>query len=494
MSVYFINEKLHFYVVMNNKLSYTQINKMLCSSDFNFQYITTKSIQPMEMYRDIFSSLELSSKGHKENGKYNLICLKINRDKNNKDKNGILQVYIYNQLKELEQIIKSDTKDFCILSCISYAGKTNNHSNARFMYALVIDLDDLIIDKKFNGIHTLDIYCGNGRIKTPNYIVSSGHGLHLYYVFDKPIPLYQKNQSLLFDLKKELVKQVWTNEVSASKEQHGNIIQGFRVGGTYCKDLKHKAKCFKVYDKNKNEIPKYTPYELAQCCINFKQEDIKQFLDMTPKNQYTIEQAKKLFPTWYEKRIIKKEKKGKWHIKRALYDWWLRKIKVERKVGHRYYCCLCLVIYAIKCDIDYEELKKDLYDLQNEFDFYSDNPFTKQDINDALKIYNDNIATYTRARIELLSDIPIPPNKRNGRTQKKHIEYMNTMKKFKYDNNECLLGGRKEKKEEVLQQIIEMQISKNTYYDNSKITIKEIMRQCKISKPTAIKYRKMFYS
>ena len=60
---------------------------------------------------------------------------------------------------------------------------------------------------------------------------------------------------------------------------------------------------------------------------------------------------------------MKKERRGRWTVKRDLYDWWLRRIADEIKVGHRFYGIMTLAIYAKKCDIDEDELREDAFGL-----------------------------------------------------------------------------------------------------------------------------------
>ena len=470
-------------------MQFSQINT--CLQNNLLDKLDTSEVEPMEMYRDIFSTMELETKGQQEQGKYNLICIQIGYDKDN-NKKGVRRFFIHNGLKELDTLIRSKTNDFCMLSCISYAGLQNNHNNARYMYALVLDLDDIKLgnEKELNGLELIDKICGKNKTSPiPNYIVSSGHGLHLYFLFDKPVAMYKKSQDLLFDLKKELVKKFWNKYISASPEQHGNIIQGFRIAGTKTKDKKHIVKCFKVSDTKK-----YTPYEL----VNYtKIENKKDYTTMTKKSNYTLEQCKKKFPEWYEKRIIKKLPKNKWHIKRDLYDWFKRKVleKNVDVVGHRYYCCMCLVVYAIKCDIDYNELKKDLYELQPILDKKGaeNQHFTVQDIKDALSVYKDSINIFTRARMELLSGIDMPPNKRNGRTQKIHLEICRaTQKIIDPQGNFRKLKSQKYKNEifdfinKTYNEFLE------TEKENDKIKIKDVMQGCNVSNKTAIKYMKMW--
>lgn len=425
-------------------LSYSQINKMLSDPGISFSYIKSvpvlfHNVKPMEMYNDIFNYGEdLEEKGKQVRGKYNLIAIKIKYN-DNKERVGIQKIAIHKNLKELKNIIDSDSKEFCILSCISYAGNKNNMINARYMYALVIDLDSLQLSSD-DGLSNFFSYVANGKICMPNYIVSSGHGIHLYYIFDKPVPLYKNIQNKIFNLKKEMVKVIWNDDISTIEEQHGSVIQSFRIGGTYTKDYKHKAKCFKL-----DNVKKYSLYDLAQKTFMTEKEK-EEYKNIDKKNNaLTLEEAKKKYPEWYEKRIIKKLPKGKWNIKKDLYYWWLNEIKEKRKHHHRYFCCMFACIYAIKCNIPYQQVKKDLYSLIDNFNEEIKEPFTKQDIEDALLAYKDDYYFWTRDKISLMSAIPIKTNKRNFRKQKDHIKFMNTIKKFKYENNECSLGGRKKK-------------------------------------------------
>ena len=471
-------------------MQFSQINT--CLQNNLLDNLDTAEVEPMEMYQDIFSTMELETKGVQEQGKYNLICLQIGYDKDN-NKKGVRRFFIHNGLKELDTLIRSKTNDFCMLSCISYAGLQNNHDNARFMYALVLDLDDILISENGTGLDLIDIVCGRSKNRpTPNYIVSSGHGVHLYFLFDKPVAMYKNSQALLFELKKQLVKMFWVEgEVSASPEQHGNIIQGFRIAGTKTKDKKHIVKCFKVSDTKK-----YTPYELANYT---KLKNKNDYITMTKKSTLTLEEAKRKYPEWYEKRIIKKLPKNKWHIKRDLYDWFKGKIldqPSDKIIGHRYFCCMCLVVYAIKCDIDYNELKKDLNELQPILDRNSrkNQRFTEQDVKDALSVYSDSINIYTRARMELLSGIDMPPNKRNGMTQQEHIEFMNFRRKQKIKNGSCDMGIKREKYKKDVFDFINKTYNEflETEKENDKIKIKDIMQGCNVSNKTAIKYMKMW--
>ena len=130
---------------------------------------------------------------------------------------------------------------------------------------------------------------------------------------------------------------------------------------------------------------------------------------------------------------------NKWHIKRDLYDWWKNKIIEGATYGHRYFCLMCLAIFAIKCDVSEEELKRDALELVPILDRLSNDTdpksrFTKEDALCALHGYRDNFKTWGRDKIALVSAIPLPPNKRNYRPQSEHIRIMNAVREVLHPN------------------------------------------------------------
>ena len=195
----------------------------------------------------------------------------------------------------------------------------------------------------------------------------------------------------------------------------------------------------------------------------------------------SLAEAKKKYPEWYEKRIVRGEKKGRWHIKRDLYDWWLRKIQGgEVSVGHRYWCLSVLASYGIKCDIPEDEVLTDALELLPMLDHISDdehNRFTKRDVLDAMNMYQENYVTYSRAEVERVSGISVPPNKRNGRKQEQHLQLARGIRALKEQMGENVVGGGRPDKAKIVEEwrtahpegtpkdcIADTGISKNTVY------------------------------
>lgn len=481
-------------MILKDRMTFFQINRFLGSGNYHYDNLQGREVDAFFMYQDIFNyGKDLQDKSisfYSSNNKYILICVRIPKDRDNEK---VKQVIIHKDLNELKNIINSDDMYFNILSCISYCGHSKNKKNARYMYALVIDLDSIIANYKNTedyGLMLLDGYIRGNRLLIPNYIVSSGHGIHIYYIFKEPVPMYKENIELLYNLKKGIVDSIWTEDISAISKQYGDIVQGFRVGGTYTKDWKNKTKCFYFTDE------RYTLNDLAKSCAYITVEEKKKYFNLSnhidiDRQHISLEEAKIKFPEWYENRIIKKQPLKnkinckKWDINIGLYNWWLNKI-YEVSVGHRYWYCYMIMVYGIKCSIDKNIIIKDIdkaYKFLNTLD--DKNPFTKQDIKDVLRNFNENQFLWKRKTIEENTGIIIPPNKRNGRKQKEHIRFMNVLKKFKNEMGECSLGGRADKKDIVIDYLLKNQ-------ENEKRKISVICKECNVSKPTAIKYRKMY--
>ena len=218
--------------------------------------------------------------------------------------------------------------------------------------------------------------------------MNSGHGLHLYYLFTKPVPLYKHLQDRLREFKYELIRKVWNRYTSTYKEreqvQYQGIFQGFRIPGT-------QSKLGKRYLVTAFETGERVTIEYLN---GFLMDESKAVKDFKYKSDMSLAEAKEKYPEWYEKRIVNGEKRGRWHIKRDLYDWWLRKIQSgEVSVGHRYWCLSVLASYGIKCDIPEDEVLSDAMALFPMFDLISDdehNRFTKRDVLDAM-----NTVSYT---------------------------------------------------------------------------------------------------
>ena len=154
------------------------------------------------------------------------------------------------------------------------------------------------------------------------------------------------------------------------------ILQGFRVVGT-------SSKLGKDYPVVAYRYGGAVALEKLLDYIPDSNGEQQRIQALMRKSRLSLAEAKEKYPDWYDRRVVKKERRGRWTVKRDLYDWWLHRIADEIKVGHRFYGIMTLAIYAKKCNIDEAELRRDAFDLLKPYDDMSEediNRFTKDDI------------------------------------------------------------------------------------------------------------------
>lgn len=409
-------------------------------------------VEPKEFYREIFPEGSFQKKGEVRSGSdwvYNGIAVTVTKELKRNGKPKVKRFTVTDDLDVIDELGQTD--DFCLMSPISYVGKERTADNARFLYAFTVDLDRMRYDKNGEPLGLQNLWNRHieymDRIPKPTFIVSSGTGLHLYYVLTEPIALFKDTSKRLQNLKRDLTSMIWDDTIvdikSVKDIQQEGIYQGFRIPGTITKNGE-RARAFWTGDKI--SIESLLEYTKGMRGVREHWES-KQFVK---KKDVTLKKAKELYPDWYERRIERKEPRGSWHVSRALYDWWKRQIIDGAVVGHRYYCVMMLAIYARKCSmydekhnpnpVTKEELENDAYGLLEFMESMTnreDNHFTTGDIMDALEAFNDKWITYPRNSVEYKSGIRINVNKRNGRKQALHLKMARVIQEI-----ECEESGK----------------------------------------------------
>lgn len=441
---------------------------------------------PFEFYRDIFPVGELDvwsdNRENMHKGKYCGIVIQITKKKNSNGKPFVKRYSVTDDLSVLEDLFSCD--DFCVISPISYAGKTRISKNARFMYGLVVELDNLKVSKSGKQIGLYELINQWGEkvswIPCPTYCVASGTGIHLYYLFERPLPLFENVVRGLQVYKRQLTEKIWNRNVTTTftKEtiQQESIFQGFRMVGTITK-RGDRVRAFKV--GNRVSIDYMNSFISADHLRRHPECKIENIY----KSNLTKEEAKNKYPEWFEKRIKRKEAKGHWICNKAVYDWWLSRIRDEAVVGHRYYCLMMLAIYAVKCDVSQDELEKDCLSLLDIFESRTDsdsNHFTEKDVLDALQSFEDkDLITYPINSISNRSGLLIEKNKRNGRNRELHLKLARASKAILKEAGEIKTEGRPSKEAEVIQYLKRFPNNKN---------ISDIARKCGVARNTIYKY------
>ena len=366
--------------------------------------------------------------------------------------------------------------DFALLNGLTYWGRKNTQQQASKLFAMIFDYDgvtDEMLGNFMSGAFRAEAY------PIPNYLILSGHNCHLYYVLEEPVSLFPETKNQLKELKYALTERMWNNYTSTEKKpQFQGINQSFRVVGGKSKVDGVNLRAFRLntHPFSVMELYQYVPQE---CRV----DHLKLFKD----SRFTLEEAKKKFPKWYEKVIVNGDKKPtKWDIAGkvhgdnpyALYDWWKRMIYDGATYRHRYFSIMAMVIYGVKCDVPFEKIKEDAIELQPYLtSIKEDDPFTKDDIMSAMDCFDDRYATFPIKDIEKLTGIPIPRNKRNGRTQKKHLQGARAIRDI--NNENWREGNGRKPKRDIVEQW------QKSHPDGKKI---ECERETGLSRHTVLKW------
>lgn len=148
-----------------------------------------EEVKPKEFYRAVFPEGSFERAGHFEDGKANGIITIVENDK---AKNRI----VFDDLSVIDEVKGAE---FAVMSPVAYSGRNRTAANARWLYGIAIDLDGVEMPQLRDVFHQMN----HDIIPKCTYCINSGHGLHLYYLLEKPVPLYKHLQDKLREFKYE---------------------------------------------------------------------------------------------------------------------------------------------------------------------------------------------------------------------------------------------------------------------------------------------------
>ncbi|MGO5487250.1 hypothetical protein ACTQV0_12695, partial [Selenomonas montiformis] len=402
-------------------------------------------------YDELFPDNEVTGESHSDYSKPNAIYLY--RDTSGERVRQRRRIMLADTWEE-DYFEYVDGNPLALCSGLTYRGRVNKFDNAQRMNALIFDLD-AVGDKQLQTLLITRFGKPSDQIRSmpmPTYIVASGTGLHVYYFLDEPLDLYPGIKMQLKALKHDLTYKLW-DPISTSRLesiQYQPVSQSFRMIGSRNEKYGNIVRAFRTGDAVSLEtLNEYT----------IKPENRVSLTKRNIPGKTRIEVAKKKWPGWYEERIVqRKPSSGRWDISGkvhgndpyALYHWFLR-FTPQIQGGHRYFFMMCCVIYASKCNVPYSQLVEDLkqvYERLRHVDHGGDE-LTERDMRSALKAYKRDYYNIRLDDIEKMTDLRIPRNKRNGRTQEKHLAGARAIRDI---NNENWRdgNGRHDKADEVL--------------------------------------------
>lgn len=380
-----------------------------------------EQVTPVDFYKAIFPPSGIERAGHPEDRLPNpIIATKTKIDGKTIIRNTIV-------FRDFKAIKESAGNEFALCSMCSYSGRRRTAANAYKLHGFCIDLDGVGIRE----LESLHILCDRGILPYPTYVVNSGHGLHLYYQFIEPIPLYPHVVPYLQALKHGITVIVWNRETSNYKpgeKQFQGIYQGFRMVGT-CSKLGRTPAAKQRYRvsafKTGKEVDLFYLSDFVDEEYRIPAGVDEYGSGYWEEEHLTRDRARELYPEWYERRVVRKMPRGQYLCNDGLYYWWLRKIRNIARDGNRYWCVAFLFAYAIKCGISKDAALADaldLVELLDELTSHDDNAFTVDDVMDASAYYKPEYAHISIRAIEVKCGIHIDRQRRNGRKQSEHLK------------------------------------------------------------------------
>lgn len=413
------------------------------SKDYSdcYEYLSAQfpEVGGFEFYRELFPDNENVGELHTDFSHPNAVYLYCD-EQAGKERRRIM----FNDTWEQDYMDYVEENPLTLCSGLVYRGRSNKLQHAHRMNALIFDLDGVGLSE----LRNLFLRFGGEperlrRLPMPTFLILSGTGLHVYYVFREPVDLYPNIKVQLKSLKYDLTFRMWEYKATSKLEaiQYQSINQCFRMVGSL--NNKHDLRLVAFRTGERVTLDYLNAYAKPENRVDVNKP-------FSP-SKITRAEAKEKYPEWYERVVVRGDKRRKqWDIAGkvhgsdpyALYHWWLRQIG-GIKGGHRYFFLMCLAIYAYKCGVPKKQLRKDMQRAFEELQTVKhENILTEDDIRSALEAYDKEYYNFTIADIEALTDVRIEKNKRNGRKQKDHIELMNTMKELKKRLGEPVNDGR----------------------------------------------------
>ena len=403
---------------------------------------------------------------------------------------------VHDDLSELGEAIG---KRFSIMAPISYYGKKANSTNARYLHALVIDIDGVGIEQLkhiISGMVDQDFYMCN-----PTYIVNSGHGVHLYYVLEEPIPCYKNLREPITRLKNGIARMAWNDKTSTIKDHRDDQPWGqmYRVVGSLSKlGTGYPATAYRT--GKPVDIMKFNEYMFDE----YKIKPLDSY-KLSGVSGHDLEYWKEHNPDWYKRKILhqyetKEVSGGKFPW---LYEKLVPKVRLGAKVGTRYHSMCVLFADAALGGIPYSEVYEkclSMVEFLNRDAHSEKDMFTTADVECAAKYYTTSFGHWlTLDRIEAMTELKFERNKRNHRKQEHHLKKYIPFKRSMGECKDTRFGteggneagrkvGSKDSKQRERTADSKEQLVRAYLQEHPDAKKAEVVRETGLSKPTVYKW------
>ena len=363
-------------------------------------------VRPHDFYRDLFSQTEL----YRHYGRDLWFPLVLSEG--GADGGGTWRSKL-----NLDAVldVSEGRSDAYLAPCTFFHGRLGRKW-AMELVAFVLDIDRG--DPALLG-RALDDWWPNGKVLVPTYVVCSGNGVHLYYALAYPVEFRRMWERELRMVNRWLYDQ-YQGEFSLGERDYHGLTQPYRVVGSLVKDSEASTAAFSVGQP-------YLIEELASAAGIGSKFAVGPFdggpITGEKRERYEREAARRAAGG-------KPSKRTGWNP--GFYAWLARRERDRSSLygefGHRYKQVQALAVAAVKDRVPKEQLRSDVRDLHrrwNECAARNGHPRIQwSECEKAMRIYDQGGDTrkYPKWWLEELCGFEYGTQKRNGRTQREHLE------------------------------------------------------------------------
>lgn len=439
-------------------------------------------VSPETFYETLFSDLSL----------YDDTCIVVYGSDKNLEHVTRNPIQSSRRVMSLFDMINS-SKDYAnmYVAPATFFNGVNKSKSLKNLYAIVVDFDG---DNNGVSIDVLQwlidrITENNDNLPAPSFVTNSGKGLHLFWVFSEPVAMFTQNKfimnKLYYAIHERLIQfhalpqrhhLAQSYRIVGSKTKLGDVTTAFRTGEVYnveelLRDFdlqEHKIitramidqankgndillKKVKKPTKKMVDLANSIENSLGVICENKNEFDsVLAFIDKYKSDHTKIISQKNLSK--------RKTKGGGW----GSVQWYTRMkqaIIEYTPEGYRYTSLEAFMVIGYKCNIAFEQVKKDEYDIILRWKMRPSPNNFKEPFNEEYKdrvdnMYSKKYMKVTCKKLEEWLGFPMhSASRRNGRKQKEHLLRVRAAQKASDEANGTNWrenNGRKSVKDRIL--------------------------------------------
>lgn len=276
-----------------------------------------------------------------------------------------------------EAIDQAVDRNDILLGGSTYFKNFVSKATAKDVHALIIDMDNVWAGVLQSALQN-DWNEDDKELPKPTYIVNSGTGLHLYFLFDEPIPHYVCNSEKIDQLYRRLAVQQTTSRIYLQKQVQW-FGQDFRMAGSLNK-YNWRNEVFRVGEK----------WDIDRLAQAVGMEDTHFVRYGEPRTRQLVKRE----------RTKNRTKRKGWRCNQGFYDYTLERCRNETKEGNRYMSFCALTVIAWKCNVPISKVEQDLKGLIPKYNKGAKRQITEKEIEHALRMYNEKAMLTQRERLQ----------------------------------------------------------------------------------------------